>query len=81
MIVHVRTSILLFYLTFAELISCPQVIQGGDLDINFIVTGPQDNAVVMQPHSSDGLHGIDVKITGEYEICLDNSFSRMTGNG
>lgn len=55
-----------------------QVIEGGDLDINFIVTGPQDTAVVMQPHSKEGLHGIDIKITGEYEICLDNTFSRMT---
>lgn len=55
-----------------------QVIEGGDLDINFIVTGPEDTAVVMQPHSSDGLHGIDVKMTGEYEVCLDNTFSRMT---
>ena len=27
----------------------------------------------------DGLHGLDVKQTGEYEICVDNSFSRMTG--
>lgn len=27
----------------------------------------------------DGLHGLDVRKTGEYEICLDNSFSRMTG--
>lgn len=56
------------------------MIEGGDLDINFIVTGPQDTAVVMQPHSKEGLHGIDIKITGEYEICLDNTFSRMTGN-
>lgn len=56
-----------------------QVIQGGDLDINFIVTGPQDKAIVMQPHSSDGLHGIDITATGEYELCLDNTFSRMTG--
>ena len=28
----------------------------------------------------DGLHGLDVKKTGEYEICLDNSFSTMSGN-
>lgn len=49
------------------------------MDINFIVTGPEDTAVVMQPHSMDGLHGIDIKKTGEYEICLDNSFSRMVG--
>ena len=45
-----------------------------------MVTGPGDKALVMEPHSMDGLHGLDVKATGEYEICLDNSFSRMTGN-
>ncbi len=55
------------------------MIEGGDLDINFIVTGPGGKSVVNEPHSMDGLHGIDVGATGEYEICLDNSFSRMTG--
>ena len=58
---------------------CVQVIEGGDLDINFIVSDPDERAVVMEPHSMDGLHAIDIKTTGEYEICLDNSFSRMTG--
>ncbi len=57
-----------------------QVIEGGDLDINFIVTGPGGKSIVKEPHSMDGLHGIDITVTGEYEICLDNSFSRMTGN-
>ena len=55
------------------------MIEGGDLDINFILTDPQGSALLMQPHSSEGLHGIDIKTTGEYEVCLDNSFSRMTG--
>ena len=50
------------------------------MDINFIVTGPDDNALVMEPHRSEGLHGLDIKTTGEYEMCLDNTFSRMTGN-
>lgn len=62
------------------LLSIPQVIEGGDLDINFMVTDPNKKSMVMEPHSMDGLHGIDIKITGEYEICLDNSFSRMTGS-
>lgn len=56
-----------------------QVIDGGDLDINFIVSDPDRHPIVMEPHSMDGLHGLDLKKTGEYEICLDNSFSRMTG--
>ena len=56
------------------------MIEGGDLDINFIVNGPGHGALVMDASSSDGLHAIDIKTTGEHEICLDNSFSRFTGN-
>lgn len=44
-----------------------------------MVTGPDGNRIVMEPRRGDGLHGIDIKTTGEYEICLDNTFSRMTG--
>jgi len=57
-----------------------KVIEGGDLDINFVVNGPGHAALVMDASSSDGLHAIDIKTTGEHEICLDNSFSRFTGN-
>ena len=56
-----------------------QVIEGGDLDINFVISDPDKVAMVMEPRSMDGLHGLDVKKTGEYEICLDNSFSSFTG--
>ena len=55
------------------------MIEGGDLDINFVVTDPDRVPIVMEPHSMDGLHGLDVKKTGEYEICVDNTFSRLTG--
>lgn len=55
-----------------------QVIEGGDLDINFIISDPDRKAIVMEPHSMDGLHAVDIKKTGEYEICLDNTFSRLT---
>ena len=56
-----------------------QVIEGGDLDINFFVNGPNQASLVMDPSSTDGLHAIDIKTTGEHEICLDNSYSRFTG--
>jgi protein ERP2 len=56
-----------------------QVIEGGDLDVNFVVSDPDRVAMVMEPRSMDGLHGLEVKKTGEYEICLDNSFSSFTG--
>ena len=55
------------------------MIEGGDLDINFIVSDPQRHPIVMEPRSMDGLHGLDIKQTGEYEVCVDNTFSRMTG--
>ena len=45
-----------------------------------MVSDPDRHPVVMEPRSMDGLHGLDVKKTGEYEICLDNSFSTMSGN-
>ena len=46
--------------------------------MNFVVMGPSKDVLVMEPHSKEGLHGLDIKETGEYEICVDNSFSRMT---
>ena len=49
------------------------------MDINFGVTDPSGKPMVTEPRSMDGLHGLDIKQTGEYEICLDNTFSRMTG--
>ncbi len=55
------------------------MIEGGDLDVNFVVSDPMRSPLVMEPRSMDGLHAFDIKQTGEYEICLDNSFSRMTG--
>ena len=56
------------------------MIEGGDLDVNFVVSDPMRNPMVMEPRSMDGLHSLDIRHTGEYEICLDNSFSRLTGN-
>ena len=55
------------------------MIDGGDLDVNFFVNGPNQASLVMDPSSTDGLHAIDIKTTGEHEICLDNSYSRFTG--
>ena len=46
--------------------------------MNFIVSDPDQKAVIMEPHSMDGLHAIDIKKTGEYEMCIDNSFSTIT---
>jgi len=55
------------------------VTQGGDLDINFEVNDPNGKPLVAEVRRRDGLHGIDIKVTGDFEICMDNTFSRMTG--
>ena len=75
---RLRSTILVDMVTKFSLI-LSQVIEGGDLDVNFVVSDPDKKPLVMEPHSMDGLHAIDIKKTGEYEICLDNSFSRLTG--
>ncbi len=75
-----KKNLLLDLLCTSACVLCPrQVIEGGDLDVNFVVSDPMRSPLVMEPHSMDGLHAVDVKQTGEYEICLDNTFSRMTG--
>ena len=53
--------------------------QGGDLDINFEVNDPNGKPLVAEVRRKDGLHGIDVKVTGDFEICMDNTFSHLTG--
>lgn len=55
-----------------------QVISGGELDINFFIKGPNGNILVSDDHKLDSLNSVDVRESGEYEICLDNSFSRMS---
>lgn len=44
------------------------------MDITFLVNGPQRMPLALEPHHREGLHAIEIKETGEYEICLDNSF-------
>ncbi len=54
--------------------------QGGDLDIDFLIIDPNGSPLITEYRRRDGLHGLDVKTSGEFEICLDNSFSHLTGN-
>lgn len=46
--------------------------------MNFFVTGPNGESLVTEDRKLDSLHSIDVKQTGEYTICLDNSFSHVS---
>ena len=54
-----------------------QVLKGGELDINFMVKNPQGVYIVID-HKSDGWWPLKIKETGEYGICLDNSFSKLS---
>ncbi|XP_039254483.1 transmembrane emp24 domain-containing protein 5-like isoform X2 [Styela clava] len=56
-----------------------QVIDGGDLDINFMIQAPDGRVVVSDMRKTDGIHTVDPTVEGDYVVCFDNSFSRMTG--
>jgi protein ERP2 len=55
-----------------------QVLDGGDLDINFIVQTPSGIVIVPDIRKTGDLHKLTASETGDYEFCLDNSFSHFT---
>ena len=55
-----------------------QVIEGGGLDINFKLLDPDSKVIYSDFRSMDGLHSFDIKHTGEYAMCFDNTFSRLS---
>ncbi|XP_072025926.1 transmembrane emp24 domain-containing protein 1-like isoform X2 [Amphiura filiformis] len=55
-----------------------QVIEGGDMDINFILRTPSNRAMATEARKQEGIYTYDTKETGEYLFCFDNSFSRMS---
>ncbi|TKR95053.1 hypothetical protein L596_009272 [Steinernema carpocapsae] len=54
-----------------------QVIDGGDLNINFMVLHGAD-VLVQDQMKVDGSHKIEIKELGDYQICFDNTFSYQT---
>ena len=54
-----------------------QVLKGGELDINFLVENPLEVYIVID-RRSDGWWPLEIKATGEYGICLDNTFSKLS---
>ncbi|XP_062609662.1 transmembrane emp24 domain-containing protein 1-like [Saccostrea cucullata] len=54
-----------------------QVIDGGDLDINFMVTSPHGRIMVSELQKSDAVHKLDATEIGVYKVCFDNSFSHF----
>ncbi|KAJ8299419.1 hypothetical protein KUTeg_023479 [Tegillarca granosa] len=52
-----------------------QVIDGGDMDIDFELVAPNGNIVVSETSKSDAVHKIDAAQPGDYKLCFDNTFS------
>ena len=55
-----------------------QVLEGGDLDINFSLWSPSGQFLFNDARSEEGLHEISSAEEGDYKICFGNEFSRMT---
>ncbi|XP_041467190.1 transmembrane emp24 domain-containing protein 5-like [Lytechinus variegatus] len=55
-----------------------QVLEGGDLDINFILRSPTNKALATEARKQDGIYSFNLQETGDYLMCFDNSFSRMS---
>ncbi|XP_070565836.1 transmembrane emp24 domain-containing protein 5-like [Ptychodera flava] len=55
-----------------------QVIEGGTLDINFMMRSPTNKVLASDIRKSEGSHAIDTQETGDYLFCFDNTFSRMS---
>lgn len=55
-----------------------QVLDGGDLDVNFVLLDPNGVQLFNDQKSTDNLHKVESKMDGDYRVCFDNSFSRMT---
>lgn len=51
-----------------------QVIDGADLNINFMVLFGAD-VLVQETMKTDGSHKIEIKQLGDYQVCFDNTFS------
>ncbi|KAL8589203.1 hypothetical protein ACOMHN_017005 [Nucella lapillus] len=55
-----------------------QVIDGGELDIDFTVQAPDGEIVHSDEHKGEGQVSVPVGHGGDYKFCFDNSFSHMS---
>uniref|UniRef100_A0A3B4A6U5 GOLD domain-containing protein n=1 Tax=Periophthalmus magnuspinnatus TaxID=409849 RepID=A0A3B4A6U5_9GOBI len=55
-----------------------QVIAGSGLDVGFSLISPSGHRLVSDFRKSDGIHMVDPTEDGDYRICFDNSFSKMS---
>lgn len=56
-----------------------QVIDGGDMNINFMVVNPAQTTVAQFLQRTDGTQRIEVQVRGDYQICFDNTASYQEG--
>ncbi|KAM3598719.1 uncharacterized protein V6R79_021709 [Siganus canaliculatus] len=55
-----------------------QVIAGSGLDVGFTLISPTGHRLVSNFRSSDGIHTVDPTEDGDYRLCFDNSFSKLS---
>ncbi|XP_026181521.1 transmembrane emp24 domain-containing protein 1a [Mastacembelus armatus] len=55
-----------------------QVIAGSGLDVGFALISPSGYRLVSDFRRSDGIHMVDPTEDGDYRLCFDNSFSKLS---
>ncbi|XP_041365221.1 transmembrane emp24 domain-containing protein 1-like [Gigantopelta aegis] len=55
-----------------------QVIDGGDLDINFYVHSPNHVVLAADSRKTENVVKVEANMIGDYKFCLDNRFSRFS---
>ncbi|XP_061736530.1 transmembrane emp24 domain-containing protein 1b [Nerophis ophidion] len=55
-----------------------QVIGGAGMDVDFTIHSPEGTLLVTESRRSDGVHVVEPTVEGDYQMCFDNSFSRLS---
>ncbi|XP_026208253.1 transmembrane emp24 domain-containing protein 1a isoform X2 [Anabas testudineus] len=55
-----------------------RVIAGSGLDVGFTLISPTGHRLVSDFRRSDGIHMLDSTEQGDYRLCFDNSFSKLS---
>ncbi|XP_072224703.1 transmembrane emp24 domain-containing protein 1-like [Leuresthes tenuis] len=55
-----------------------QVIAGSGLDVGFALISPSGYRLISDFRKSDGIHMVDHTEDGDYRLCFDNSFSKLS---
>lgn len=55
-----------------------QVIAGSGLDISFVLMSPSGQQLFSDFRRSDGLHMVDPTDDGDYRLCFDNIFNKLS---